>query len=39
MDFEESCLNSGQNSTYSRSENGYGFKRPGLKTGVENNIF
>ena len=22
-----------------RSENGYGFQRPGLKTGVENGIF
>ena len=39
MDCKKSCLNSGLNSTYSRSENGYGFKRPGLKTGVENNIF
>ena len=39
MDFKISCLNSGLNSTYSRSENGYGFKRPGLKTGMENNIF
>ena len=27
------------NSTYTRSENGYGFKTPSLKTGVENNIF
>ena len=26
-------------STYTRSENGYGFKTLGLKTGVENNIF
>ena len=25
--------------TTSRSENGYGFWRPGLKTGVENDIF
>ena len=34
-----SCLTSGLNSTYTRSENGYGFKRPGPKRGVENNIF
>ena len=39
MDLKKSCLNSGVNSTNTRSENGYGFKRPGLKTGVENNIF
>ena len=26
-------------STYTRSENGYGFRRPGLKRGVENRIF
>ena len=25
--------------TYTRSENGFAFKRPGVKTGVENNIF
>ena len=24
---------------FTKSENGYGFKRPGLKTSVENNIF
>ena len=39
MDFKESCLSSSLNSNYTRSENWYGFKRPGLKTGVENYIF
>ena len=38
-DFKTSCLSFGLNSTYSRSKNWCGFKRPGLKTGVENNIF
>ena len=28
IDFKKSCLSSGLNSTYTRSENGYGFKRP-----------
>ena len=27
MDFKKSCLSSSLNSTYTRSENGYGFKR------------
>ena len=35
MDFKKSSLSSSLNSTYTRSENGYGFKRPGLKTGVK----
>ena len=35
-DFKTSCLSFGLNSTYSRSKNWCGFKRPGLKTGVEN---
>ena len=39
MDFKIYCLNSGLNSTSTRSEKGYGFIRPGLKTGVENDIF
>ena len=39
MHFKKSCLSSSLNSNYTRSENWYGFKRPGLKTGVENNIF
>ena len=39
MDFKNSCLSSSLNSNYTRSENWYGLKRPGLKTGVENNIF
>ena len=39
MDFKESCLSSSLNSNYTRSENWYGLKRPGLKTGVENYIF
>ena len=26
-------------STYTKSENGFGFKRPGVTTGVENTIF
>ena len=39
MDFKKSCLSSSLNSNYTRSENWYGFKRPGLKTGVENYIF
>ena len=38
-DFKTSCMSFGLNSTYSRSKNWCGFKRPGLKTGVENNIF
>ena len=39
-DFKTSCLSFGLNSTYGRSnKNWCGFKRPGLKTGVENNIF
>ena len=28
IDFKKSCLKSGLNSTYTRFENGYGFKRP-----------
>ena len=28
LDLKKSCLSSGLNSTYSRSENGHGFKRP-----------
>ena len=39
MDFKKSCLSSSLNSNYTRSENWYGLKRPGLKTGVENYIF
>ena len=39
MDFKIYCLNSGLNSTSTRSEKGYGFLRPGQKTGVENDIF
>ena len=39
MHFKKSCLSSSLNSNYTRSENWYGFKRPGLKTGVENYIF
>ena len=39
MDFKKSCLSSSLNFTYTTSENGYGFKRPGLKTGVANNFF
>ena len=35
MDFKKSSVSSSLNSTYNRSENGYGFKRPGLKTGVK----
>ena len=39
-DFKTSCLSFGLNSTYGRSNKKWcGFKRPGLKTGVENNIF
>ena len=38
-DFKTSCLSFVLNSTCSRSKNCCGFKRPGLKTGVENNIF
>ena len=39
MGFKKSCLSSSLNSNYTRSENWYGLKRPGLKTGVENYIF
>ena len=39
IDFKKSCLSSSLNSSYIRSENRCGFKRPGLKTGVENNTF
>ena len=39
MDFKIYCLNSGLNSTSTRSEKVYGFIRAGLKTGVEYNIF
>ena len=39
MNVKTLCLTSGLNSTYTRSENGYGFKKPGLKTGVGNKIF
>ena len=39
MGFKKSCLRSSLNSTHTRSENRYGFKRPGMKTGVENTIF
>ena len=39
MGFKKSCLSSSLNSTHTRSENRYGFKRPGIKTGVENTIF
>ena len=39
MDFKKSCLSSGPSSTYTRSKKGDGLKRPGLKTGFENNIF
>ena len=39
MDFKKSCLSSGASSTHTRSKKGDGLKRPGLKTGVENNIF
>ena len=39
MDFKKSRLSSSLNSNYTRSENWYGLKRPGLKTGVENYIF
>ena len=45
MDFNESFLielwskNDDLVSTYTRSENGYGFKTLGLKTDVENDIF
>ena len=36
MDFKKSSLCSSLNSTDTRSKKGYGFKRPGLKTGGEN---
>ena len=39
MDFKISSLSCSLNSTYTRCENGYGFKRSGLKTGVKNKIF
>ena len=45
MDFNESFLielwskNDDLVSTYTRYENGYGFKTLGLKTGVENDVF
>ena len=35
MDFKISLLLT----TYTRSENGYGFKRPGLKKAMKNDIF
>ena len=34
IEFKKSCLSSGLNSTYTRSENVYGFKRP--EAGSEN---
>ena len=44
MDFKKSCLlavNLSYDDIFLRgmSENGYGFKKPGLKTGVKNDIF
>ena len=43
MDFNESFLielwSQNDDLVSTRSENGYGFKTLGLKTGVENNIF
>ena len=37
--FERQSKNDDFFSTYTRSENGFGYKRPGVKTGVKKNIF